>query len=84
VPRPWLLLVIGLAVGWIAGYLKGRQATLLAPPPRLPEPGEMPDLEDLVRHGKKIDAIKLFRARTQARLAEAKAVVDAIERRLRG
>ena len=82
-PRSWLLLLAGLAIGWIAGYFQGRRETVLAPPVRLPAPGEMSDVEELVRQRKKIDAIKLFRERTQAGLAEAKAAVDAIERRLK-
>ena len=82
-PRSWLLPLAGLAIGWIAGYFQGRRAAVLAPPVRLPAPGEMPDVEELVRQRKKIDAIKRFRERTQAGLAEAKAAVDAIERRLK-
>ena len=86
--HPWLTLVVGLVVGWILGYFagrgqEGRRPGRHAPPVNPPAPGEMPDLEDLVRQGKKVDAIKLFRARTGAGLADAKAAVDLIEARQR-
>jgi len=80
-PRPWLLLLVGLIVGWIAGFVQGRRAAnvVLA---QAPEPGEMPDVEDLMRQRRKIDAIKVYRQRTGAGLLVAKAVVDEIGRRL--
>jgi ribosomal protein L7/L12 len=38
----------------------------------------------LLQRGKKIDAIKLYRAETRATLAEAKEAVEAMERKARG
>ncbi len=48
---------------------------------RVPDAGEMPDVEALAAQGKTIDARKAYRARSGAGFAEAKAAVDAIARR---
>ena len=79
--RAWLLLLVGLVAGWVLGYTTRRPGGL--PTVRIPEPGEMPDVEGLVGEGKKIDAIKAYRERTGAGLGEAKAVVEALQRRMR-
>ncbi len=79
--RQWLLLLIALVVGWVLGYVQGRKAAG-AGPVQVPGPGEMPEVEDLMRQRRKIDAIKLYRERTGAGLGEAKEVVEAIGRRL--
>jgi ribosomal protein L7/L12 len=49
--------------------------------PEAPAPADVDaDLWDLLKKGEKIEAIKLYRARTGAGLAEAKAAVEAIGR----
>lgn len=41
-----------------------------------------PEIVDLVRRGKKIEAIKRFRQETGAGLSDAKRVIDSLEQRL--
>ena len=44
-----------------------------------PEPAEMAQIRDLMRAGKKIEAIKVYREQFGGGLAEAKAAVEAME-----
>jgi ribosomal protein L7/L12 len=41
-------------------------------------PSVMEEIQDLVRAGRKIDAIKIYRERTGVGLAEAKAAIDRV------
>jgi ribosomal protein L7/L12 len=77
----WLLVAV-LVVGSLWGVATGRRSA--GAPVSLPAPGEMPEVEALVREGKTFAAVKAYRARTNAGLVEAKGVVDAIARRNRG
>lgn len=85
----WVLpLVVTVLIG---GFLAGRSGRASerssdppAPPPPAPMPGEDPGLEDLIRAGKKIEAIKYFRERHGCGLKEAKDAVEALERALGG
>ncbi|MFJ8626810.1 ribosomal protein L7/L12 [Kitasatospora sp. NPDC093550] len=54
-------------------------------PPAVPsrDPRTMPEVVDHVRRGKQISAIKAYRERTGAGLAEAKKAVDALAAQLK-
>ncbi len=63
------------------------------PLPKAAQPGELPpivtnvleeQIAHLLRQGRKLDAIKIYRAATNEGLAEAKEAVEAIERKLLG
>jgi ribosomal protein L7/L12 len=43
------------------------------------DPADLEQLHSLLAEGKKIEAIKVYRERTGARLAEAKDAVEALE-----
>jgi ribosomal protein L7/L12 len=45
-----------------------------------PDPWVSPEIVDLVQHGKKIQAIKLYRQQTGAGLKAAKDFIDSLER----
>ena len=47
-------------------------------PPREPEPRVSPEILDLVRDGRKIEAIKLYREETGVGLKEAKDYIDSL------
>ena len=51
---------------------------------RQPSDSEMSEIEQLVREGQKVKAIKLVRERKGIGLAEAKALVDTMDRELAG
>jgi hypothetical protein len=85
----WSLFV--LLVGYLWGRSKARRpaddrARLDRPPPALPPgPAELtPDararIEEALRYGRKIEAIKIMREETGMGLAEAKDAVEAMER----
>ena len=48
-------------------------------PPREPEPRVSPEILDLVREGRKIEAIKVYREETGVGLKEAKDFIDSLE-----
>jgi len=52
----------------------GADGAAAAPPPA--SPLDDPELQQLIRDGRTIDAIKLFRAKTGLGLAEAKYAID--------
>ena len=65
------------------GYLlarRGQQRTVIWS--ESATPASSPDVESLIRSGRKIDAIKRYRALHGVDLKEAKDAVDALERQL--
>ena len=89
------LFVFGLVCGvMLTLYIQrsGGRRDLTAPPPRAaPRPlvrvGDEriddAEIRDLIRHGRKIEAIKRVRERTGLGLADAKDAVEALERQMR-
>ena len=49
-------------------------------PPDEPEPRVSPEILDLLREGRKIEAIKLYRVETGVGLKEAKDFIDSLEK----
>lgn len=81
-PVALVILVAGIALAlFVLSRRGGRSPSSGA---ALPHPPVQPDdVEGLVRAGRKIDAIKAFRARHRVGLKEAKDAVDALDCQLR-
>lgn len=73
-----LLVVVGLVIV-LAGRRGVEVVTLQAPPPGQPSLGADASPEQLLRAGRKIEAIKRYRELTGVGLREAKAAVEALE-----
>lgn len=71
-----VLVVIALVVGFAVGRRGDRPVTYTA----LQPPVSTPDVEALIRDGRKIEAIKRYRELHGVGLREAKDAVDALER----
>lgn len=87
-----IFLVAGLALGlYIARWLRNRRGAgrgdlTSAPRPMVrvgDERIDTPEIRELLRQNRKIDAIKRVREKTGLGLAEAKDAVEALERSLR-
>lgn len=73
-----LLVVVGLVIV-LAGRRGAEVVTLQAPPPGQPSLGADASPEQLLRAGRKIEAIKRYRELTGVGLREAKEAVEALE-----
>ena len=70
--------LVGLAVG----RSRPRRQLVWSEPARPPQ--RSPDVDDLIRRGQKIEAIKRYRKLHGTDLKDAKEAVEAIERQLEG
>ena len=76
-------LLFGFILGWMIRGGSGTASPGLAPPPaEPPRVGEHPEVESLIREGRMIEAIKLYRQRKNSGLKEAKDAVDALQRQI--
>ena len=64
-------------VNWMYDQLTSGEHTI-APMPSAPGSGISPEVIDLARQGKKLEALTLYRSQTGASLSEAKSVVDSV------
>ena len=80
-----ILVIAALFVGLIIGFFAGRISPSVSDIPQPPGPPPEPpcgDVEALMRAGKMIEAIKLYRLQTGCGLKEAKDAVDALRARI--
>ncbi|MEZ5317370.1 MAG: hypothetical protein R2752_08235 [Vicinamibacterales bacterium] len=81
----WLPYVIVFVAGWVIGRLTGRSdgAPRIPDPPLRPLPDHaLAEIQTLMREGKKIDAIKVYRMHTGGGLKVSKEAVEAIQERM--